>query len=292
MWFTETATNKIGRITPSGVVTEFSVPTPNSSPNDITAGPDGNLWFGESASAGNKVARITPDGTITEYPLPNANSSPRQITTGTDGNVWFLENFGSRIGRVTTGVSPDDRRPTLGGSGQAGLPLVCGADVWGPTSTVTIAWRRNGSPINGETGLSYTPGSDEIGSAITCTSSGRLPGVDATLTSTSNPITVVAQLTGPTGPPGPGGNLAAVFAPGAKKVKAGKTLKVQFGVTNAASLTAQLKGKRTVTRTLQARAGTNTLRLKTPKNLKPGKYSLRLIFDGTSRAQTTVRVTR
>ena len=294
VWFTESATNKIGRVTPSGQITEFAVPTLNSSPNDITTGPDGNLWFSESAQA-NKVARLTPSGTFTEYPLPNANSSPRQITTGTDGNIWFIENFGSRIGRVTTGVSPGDRRPTLNGSGQAALPLVCGADVWGLTSTVTVAWRRNGSTIEGQSGLTYTPGSDEIGTAITCTSTGRLPGVAAALTSTSNPITVVAQLTGPTGPPGPpgpGGNLAAVFAPGAKKVKAGKTLKVQFGVTSAVELTAQLKGKRTVTKNVQARAGTNTLRLKTPRSLKAGKYSLSLLFDGTSRARTTVRVTR
>src|SRR5262249_56583218 len=43
LWFTENSANRIGRITPAGVVTEFAAGiTPNSGPNEITAGPDGN----------------------------------------------------------------------------------------------------------------------------------------------------------------------------------------------------------------------------------------------------------
>ncbi len=288
VWFTETATNKIGRITPSGAITEFIIPTASSSPNDITAGPDGNLWFTESV--GNKIGRITPNGTFTEYPLPTANSSPRQITSGPDGALRFVENFGSRVGTITTGVSPTDRRPALNGTGQAGLPLVCGADVWGPTSTVAIGWQRNGSTIAGETGLTYTPTEAEIGTSITCTSTARLPGVVTPMKATSNALTVVAQLSGPVGPRGTDGRLAAVFAPGMTRVKAGKVLKVQFGVTNVAALTAQLKGKKTLTKQVQAKAGTNTLKMKVPKSLKPGRYTLRLIFEGSTAAKTTVRV--
>ena len=57
LWFTETAPNKIGRITPSGVLTnEFAVPTPAASPAAIAAGPDGALWFTEFV--GNKIGRI------------------------------------------------------------------------------------------------------------------------------------------------------------------------------------------------------------------------------------------
>jgi streptogramin lyase len=36
LWFTEAGTNKIGRITAAGVITEFPVPTAGSSPTDIT----------------------------------------------------------------------------------------------------------------------------------------------------------------------------------------------------------------------------------------------------------------
>jgi streptogramin lyase len=60
------------------VVTEFPIPTAASSPQSITAGPDGNLWFTERA--GNKIGRITPAGVITEYPVITADSEPYGIT--------------------------------------------------------------------------------------------------------------------------------------------------------------------------------------------------------------------
>ena len=301
LWFTQTANavNKIGRITPSGAITEFPIPTPSAGLDSITAGPDGNLWF--TQGGGNKVARITPGGTVTEYPLPNAGSSPRAITSGTDGAMWFVENFGSRVGRITSGISPADRKPVLAGSGQIGLPLVCGADVWGTSSTVTVAWRRNAATIAGQSGLTYVPTDADLGATITCVSTATLPGVVARLSATSNGISVVAQLTGPVGPAGPAGppgttgpagQLAAVFAPGGKRVKTGKTLRVQFGVTNAAPLTAQLRGKKSATKAVQAGAGTNTLRWKLPKSLKPGLYSLQLLFDGSVKARTAVRITK
>lgn len=40
--------SKIGRIATDGALTEFAIPTSNSGPKGITAGPDGNLWFVES----------------------------------------------------------------------------------------------------------------------------------------------------------------------------------------------------------------------------------------------------
>ncbi|MDQ2979946.1 MAG: hypothetical protein M3R62_12065, partial [Acidobacteriota bacterium] len=60
IWFTEDNANKIGRVTPSGVVTEFSIPTARSGPDSITRGSDGNLWFTEG-NAG-KIGRITTAG--------------------------------------------------------------------------------------------------------------------------------------------------------------------------------------------------------------------------------------
>jgi RHS repeat-associated protein len=59
LYFTETGSggNRIGRITPSGTITEFPIPTPNSNPLSITAGPDGQIWFTEF-NAG-KIGRLT-----------------------------------------------------------------------------------------------------------------------------------------------------------------------------------------------------------------------------------------
>jgi hypothetical protein len=90
--------NKIGRITPSGIVTEFPIQTANSFPLGITAGPDGNLWFTEYS--GSKIGMISQSGTINEFTLPAANSMPALITTGPDGNLWFTESPG-KIGRIT-----------------------------------------------------------------------------------------------------------------------------------------------------------------------------------------------
>ncbi len=87
MWFSEHTGNRMGRITPAGVITEFEIPTPASQPRAIALGADGNIWFGGFASG--KVGRITPAGAITEFALPNAG----QRTTGT----------GRGTGRVTSG---------------------------------------------------------------------------------------------------------------------------------------------------------------------------------------------
>lgn len=90
----------IGRITPSGQITEFPVPTSQGVPWGITKGPDGNLWFTESF--GNKIGRITPTGQVQEFPLPGGGNEPAGITTGPDGRLWFIENGFNRIGRITT----------------------------------------------------------------------------------------------------------------------------------------------------------------------------------------------
>src|SRR5579883_1402047 len=85
----------------------FSLPTTcggSCMPTGITTGPDGNLWFTESA--GNKIGRMTPSGQIQEFPLPTtcgsaAGCGPAGIASGPDGNLWFAEALGNRLGRIT-----------------------------------------------------------------------------------------------------------------------------------------------------------------------------------------------
>src|SRR5690242_13417795 len=78
LWLCERVASKIGRITPSGTVTEFPTITSAAGPTDITAGPDGAMWFTEQNSGGNRIGRITTGGTVveSEFPLPNASSFP------------------------------------------------------------------------------------------------------------------------------------------------------------------------------------------------------------------------
>src|SRR5215469_10009107 len=73
LWFTEMPGNRIGRITPDGVLTEFPVPTPASLPNTIRSGPHHALYFAEEVG---KLARITDDGDIKEYEVPNPSGQP------------------------------------------------------------------------------------------------------------------------------------------------------------------------------------------------------------------------
>jgi virginiamycin B lyase len=73
LWFTETEGNKVGRMTTTGRITEFTIPTPGSEPGEIVAGPDGALWFTEFA--GNKIGRIaagspSAGGAFLPGPLP------------------------------------------------------------------------------------------------------------------------------------------------------------------------------------------------------------------------------
>jgi virginiamycin B lyase len=100
LWFTEADGNKIGRITPTGTITEFPVPTAVGYPTGITAGPDGNLWFVESMS--NKIGRITPTGTFAEFPIPTPKCGAADITVGPDGALWFSEGYVQKLGRITT----------------------------------------------------------------------------------------------------------------------------------------------------------------------------------------------
>jgi streptogramin lyase len=95
LWFTERVEGRIGRITPSGVISEF--PVPGGDPWDIAPGPDGNVWFTELAAC--EVGRITPDGTITEFPVPGP-APIEGIVAGPDGDLWFAENWGRKIARL------------------------------------------------------------------------------------------------------------------------------------------------------------------------------------------------
>jgi streptogramin lyase len=113
LWFTESAyggcdsgpgvDGKIGRITTSGLVMEYSVGACRVGLS-ITAGSDGALWFTES-NYHYSIGRITTSGSISEYALPDWEYTS-SITTGPDGALWFLafnlSSGDSTLGRITT----------------------------------------------------------------------------------------------------------------------------------------------------------------------------------------------
>ena len=87
--------DRIARITPAGEVSVFTVQSAGQFTGNITAGPDGNIWYTKQITG--KVVRITPAGEFTEFPLPI--DFPGSITTGPDSNLWFTGNH--QIGRMT-----------------------------------------------------------------------------------------------------------------------------------------------------------------------------------------------
>jgi streptogramin lyase len=80
--------------------TEFPL-GPGVDPSNITAGPDGNLWFTADNEGSPRIDRISPAGKVTEFGVGlDAGDFPGAITSGPDGNLWFLEDSG-KIGRIT-----------------------------------------------------------------------------------------------------------------------------------------------------------------------------------------------
>lgn len=97
LWFTETKSGKVGRISLTGDIMEFQTPSGAGSLTDITVAPDNKLWFTEGGYTGSgpndlrvfpqKIGTMTLQGAVTEFnPSPGL---PELITTGLDGSVWY-----------------------------------------------------------------------------------------------------------------------------------------------------------------------------------------------------------
>jgi virginiamycin B lyase len=92
----------------SPCIHEYPIPTNSAMAFEITAVPDGNLWFTERG--GNKLGKINftpgaPDTVdIAEYPLPDDTTrlnDPIGIAAGPDSKIWFTEY--TNIAFITNG---------------------------------------------------------------------------------------------------------------------------------------------------------------------------------------------
>ena len=130
LWFTDSG--KIARITPQGVITEFTVPAPPTAiplPG-IARGPDGNLWY----IAGTTLGRISPQGHVVgAVAMPPHVWYITGLTAAPDGTLWVglstiseTDQLTQEIARVTASgeviavALPKPVAPTGG--------LVAGAD--------------------------------------------------------------------------------------------------------------------------------------------------------------------
>ena len=112
LWFVElsggadgvaTDGNRVGRITTSGVVTEYPMPSTTPSAVNLAVGPDRSIWYTQGA----RLGRVTPDGRITEYPIGEgargvgiSSGSDRQPPAHLVNRLYFADGARDRIGYV------------------------------------------------------------------------------------------------------------------------------------------------------------------------------------------------
>ncbi len=146
IWFT-VAPTKIGRRSPGGTFSEFSLGsfTQQISPEEITAGPDGNMWFTEFT--GNKIGRIDSNGAISEFVVPTEGAGPQGITAGPDGNIWFTEGAsGNRIGKIQLTEAGIRAGPVFSSTQPAGRSLLRFHNRSTLSGNVTV---KLSSPVSG-----------------------------------------------------------------------------------------------------------------------------------------------
>ena len=231
VWFTLSAQHSIGRISATGEFTEYPL-NPQFSPDrittgfngalwfslndgslpgwtitDMTAGPDGAIWFTDYFNE--KIGKFTSSGLQT-FPAPASSN----ITPGPDGALWFttpLFPSPGSVGRITTGgivtkysqvVSGDPQAISVGPDGNMwvscrDLPSSIYNTTRFTTSGVVIdtlpfygseilngpahsLWLNAGAQINQvvipTASLTLSPTEITAGGAITLTGSGFTPG--------------------------------------------------------------------------------------------------------------------
>ena len=204
LWFTwvtldptqplATASHSVGRITPSGTITEFPVSADGGwPPGGIAAGPDGNLWFAQGHA--NSLGRMSTAGVLTEFPVPTIDSFPADVTVGSDGNVWFSEANASKIGRVNL-VAPaptiESFAPAFGAVGTS--VIINGTSFTGATS-VTFNGVMAAFVINSDTKITATVPTGATTGQIKVTTMGGSATSAATFTvGATHPRTVTLSL--------------------------------------------------------------------------------------------------
>jgi streptogramin lyase len=136
LWFTDRA-GKIGEITTSGAITEFSVGlNAGSQPFSIASGPDGNLWFTDAGIV-SAIGVINPSThAIAEFSAGlNPGSKPAGIALGPDGNLWFTDGSAGTpaigtINPTTHAISEYSSGLNPGSAPQQGIVTGPDGNVW------------------------------------------------------------------------------------------------------------------------------------------------------------------
>ena len=117
VWFTtyfNAGAPTVGKVTSSGVVTEYTLNPASCAPaTGLALGPDGNMWFVycDAATGNLAVGKITTAGVQTYFPVPGSWGTdiygPSDLAAGPDGKLWFAAsdrtNAKVAVANITTG---------------------------------------------------------------------------------------------------------------------------------------------------------------------------------------------
>jgi streptogramin lyase len=143
LWFVENLVNKIGVMTTSGGMTEYTIPQAGSGPQGLALGQDGNIWFSQSNLG--SVSTVDPFGgfgtPITGFVTPGIAAA------GSDGRVWFVDSGADEVVAVKAAANGPATQHLTAGVGSDPLGLALSPD--GPMYFLPSGTNKIGSCVPG-----------------------------------------------------------------------------------------------------------------------------------------------
>ena len=189
----------IVRVSPSGETTaEYPEHFNFAGFHDITAGPDGDMWFGGVPHAG--LGRIDMEGHVTEFAPPAGEVDAVGVAAAPNGDIWMAPAYsedelgtghGFFVWRFITPLMPvNESPPMLTGAASLGATLTSTAGLWlHKPATVGYQWQtcdRTGDScqnIAGATDATRVVSNDDIGHTLRTAVTVSGPGGSASSTS-------------------------------------------------------------------------------------------------------------
>jgi virginiamycin B lyase len=111
VWTTLQGPDKLARLSGSGELTTFDVPTRNSGLGDLAIDQSEAVWFLELSA--NKVGRFA-DGRFAEFEVPTPSAGLASLAAAPDGSLWFTELGVGKLGRIRNGQVSEFSLPRAG----------------------------------------------------------------------------------------------------------------------------------------------------------------------------------
>ncbi|HEY6326687.1 MAG TPA: hypothetical protein VIW73_09290 [Candidatus Cybelea sp.] len=134
LWFAATDfyghSPEVGKVTPAGAITEYSLSSCSGDSDSLALGPDGNVWTSAVCGSGNAMVSVTTSGSVTTYPVAHPVI---ELTVGCDGELWgSFQKYIAEFDTTTHVQAPPIQTPRV--KGHATFPWALaqgtGSDMW------------------------------------------------------------------------------------------------------------------------------------------------------------------